>query len=322
MSLRVTRRQVVAMSLAAGLSLSTARARQSQEDGGWSLPIRNEGGVPGDGFYVRYGYGSENTLRHPGWLHTAEDWHRDGDLDTAGAEVVAVRAGEVVFAGFDYPGSVVIVRHEDELYSMYGHLDYAVDVDEGELVMAGQLIGRVLAATNWRSDNHLHFELRNFLVSPVVNGDSPQYGVNCGYQCPPGPGYWPVSAPEHPSELGWRNPTHVIYRGCAAMRPLPSAVVASGADGLTAQLRGAATMDAAVIGELLLVAGERYNVLAVEVGDPASLETSAFGYDVWYQVQLFSGAEGWTQAVIPVDTYTGQDGRPSSVRPVLLPIVD
>ena len=41
-------------------------------------------------------------------------------------------------------------------------------------------------------------------------GDRPRYGFACGVNCPPGPGYWPIDAPENPSAMGWRNPTHVI----------------------------------------------------------------------------------------------------------------
>lgn len=49
-----------------------------------------------------------------------------------------------------------------------------------------------------------------FLTQREVNGAAPRYGYRCGVNCPPGPGYWPIDAPDHPSDLGWRNPTHVI----------------------------------------------------------------------------------------------------------------
>ena len=54
--------------------------------------------------------------------------------------------------------------------------------------------------------------MRTFFTTPEVNGNAPRYGVGCGFDCPPGPGYWPIEAPEHPSAMGWRNPTHVINR--------------------------------------------------------------------------------------------------------------
>ena len=74
----------------------------------------------------------------------------------------------------------------------------------------GQPLGTILARTDGRAPSHLHFEIRTFLTTPEVNGDSPRYGFACGVDCPPGPGYWPIDAPEHPSVIGWRNPTHVI----------------------------------------------------------------------------------------------------------------
>ena len=64
--------------------------------------------------------------------------------DTAGARVYAVADGEVVYAGANYPGRVVIVRHADDLYSMYGHLDPALAVRVGQQVARGDLIGTVL----------------------------------------------------------------------------------------------------------------------------------------------------------------------------------
>ena len=77
-------------------------------------------------------------LRHrehvvqPGWLHTGEDWYLP-EAETGGMGVYAAAAGEVVFAGSEYPGLVVIVEHPDGLYSMYGHLDYALAVEAGSI---------------------------------------------------------------------------------------------------------------------------------------------------------------------------------------------
>ena len=62
-------------------------------------------------------------------------------------EVYAAAAGEVVFAGSEYPGLVVIVQHPDGLFSMYGHLDYALAVEAGQSVARGQLLGTVLTRT-------------------------------------------------------------------------------------------------------------------------------------------------------------------------------
>src|SRR5687768_11943571 len=177
----------------------------------FSYPIAWPGELPGDGFRIRHGYATENTWYNPGYWHTGEDWYALED-ETAGAEVHAIAAGEVVFAGSDYPGRVVIVQHEDDLFSMYGHLDYSLPVGEGQAVERGQVLGTVLLRTDGAAPSHLHLEVRTFLTTFEVNGEGPRYGFGCGYQCPPGPGYWPIDAPEHPSVMGWRNPTHVIAR--------------------------------------------------------------------------------------------------------------
>ncbi len=165
----------------------------------------------GDGFLIRHGYACENTWYNAGWLHTAEDFYIP-DGNAAGAGVYAVADGEVVFAGSEYPGRVVIVQHAGDLYSMYGHLDHALSVANGETVRRGQLLGAVFDRTDGRAPSHLHFEIRDFLMTPEVNGDAPRYSYGCGFNCAPGPGYWPIDAPEHPTAMGWRNPTHVIAR--------------------------------------------------------------------------------------------------------------
>ncbi len=313
--IRLTRRRALGLSLAAALMPMRAFGQQSAD---WSLPIRSPGDVPGNGFTIRCAYACENLGRYPGWWHTGENWHRDGDADTAGAEVLAVAAGEVVYADFDYPGRVVIIQHAPGLYSMYGHLDYTLDVAVGQQVTAGQVIARVLAGSGWASANHLHFEIRSFLIAETINGNAPQHGVNCGYQCPPGPGYWPIGA-EHPSQLGWLNPAHEIHRQMGALDALPDAMVTTGADGVTVAAH-ASPDNSEAVAELLLRAGDRYRLLAIEAGDPASMETSALGYWVRYRLEIAPGAEGWVEAWIGDVTWAGSDGRPSAVRPLLVPV--
>src|SRR3712207_3981113 len=92
---------------------------------------------------------------------------------------------------------------------MYGHLDFAAPVAAGDTVRRGDPIGSVLARGDW-VPSHLHFEVRTFLTTEIVNGALPRYGFGCGVECPPGPGYWPIVAPELPADVGWRNPTHVV----------------------------------------------------------------------------------------------------------------
>lgn len=288
----------------------------------FGYPIGLPGRVPGDGFFIRHGYASENTWYNPGRWHTGEDWYaRAGD--TAGAEVYAIAAGLVVYVGANYPGRVVIVEHGPELYSMYGHLDPAVAVAEGDAVERGALLGAVLR----RGDavpNHLHFEVRTFLATAAVNGPAPRYGFRCGPNCPPGPGYWPIDAPDHPSDLGWRNPTHVIAgRMFAAPAGNLGEVVVAAAPGRerlalwSAPPAPGVTQEPA--GELALTPGARLGLREVWAGAEDSRETSAQGYQLWYRLALPGGGEAWAQAALPSPFELGGDGRPSSVELMLLP---
>ena len=127
----------------------------------FSYPIGFPGRPLGDGFIVRHGYATENTWFNPGWWHTGEDWYVS-DGETAGVGVYAAGAGEVVFAGSEYPGLVVIIAHDDGLFSMYGHIDYALAVEAGQTVARGQLLGTVLARTDGRAPSHLHFRAAHF----------------------------------------------------------------------------------------------------------------------------------------------------------------
>ncbi|HYH12738.1 MAG TPA: M23 family metallopeptidase, partial [Thermomicrobiales bacterium] len=249
MTISLNRRQFVAASLVTALHPHVGFASQPSTGAEWSLPIRNAGDVPANGFVVRHGFACENTWFSLGCWHTAEDWYRAGDTETAGAEVLAVTAGEVLWVGSDYPGRVVLIQHPEGLVGMYGHLDYAVDVVVGQKVSAGQLLGRVFAWTDGRAPSHLHLEIRNFFYHPIVNGETPKYGFNCGYQCPPGPGYWPIEDSQHPAEIGWRNPQHVIHRGIVDAGLVDTVVVASTADGLSGPIRSAPSHSASSVEE-------------------------------------------------------------------------
>ena len=316
----LTRRGLVGGVAAIALAGRAASTRAQASGPAFSLPIGWPGRVLGDGFFMRHGYACENTWYNPGWWHTAEDSYvLDGNA--AGADVYAIADGEVVFAGSEYPGRVVIVRHAEDLYSMYGHLDDALAVDSGP-VTRGQLLGTVLDRTDGRAPSHLHFEIRTFLTTPEVNGAAPRYGVGCGLNCPPGPGYWPIDAPEHPSVMGWRNPTHVIAgRMFAGTVPEDAGVVVATGAGEVATLRSAPEDDAGQVGELPLVVGERYRLLAVKAGAEDTRETSAEGYLVWYRIAVPGSGAAWVRAAVPDANDTGSDGRPSSVRVDFLPDV-
>lgn len=282
----------------------------------FSYPMGIPGRPLGDGFRIRHGYTCENTIVQQGWWHTAEDWYLADGAETGGSHVYAAAAGEVVFAGHEYPGIVIIVQHAPDLFSSYGHLDRESLVEVGQYVERGQLIGTVLEQVGRRVPSHLHFEIRDFLIRPNINGDSPSHGVHCGLNCPPGPGYWPISDPRLPAELGWYNPTHVINgRAYAGGILLGTEVIATPFAGEAVPVWSAPPghEGAAIVGDLELQAGMRYRLLAIETGPEASFETSAEAYHVWYQIIVDGGTRVWVQAAVPSAMDTGSDGRPSGI---------
>jgi len=309
-----SRRAVLRGSIAGALATRLRPAAAQSVSPAFSPPVGVPGQPLGDGFFVWHGFACENTGFNPGWLHTGEDiYSRDGSA--AGAGVYAVADGEIVYAGGEYPGLVVIVQHAPDLYSMYGHLDYALAVESGG-VERGQLLGTVLDFTDGQ-ESHAHFEIRTFLMTAEINGDAPRYGAGCSFQCTPGPGYWPIDAPEHPAAMGWRNPTHVIANRAYDGAPPDDAevIVASGSDEFAALWSAPSDgADAERVGELPLTAGDRYRLDAIATGQEASQETSAEGYRLWYRIAVPDVGPAWVQAAIPTPHGTGSDGRPSSVR--------
>lgn len=317
-----TRREVLSLGVAAALAARLRPTAAQASAPAFSLPIGLPGQVLGDGFLVRHGYACENTWYNPGWLHTGEDFYLP-DGTAAGAGVYAVAAGEIVFAGSEYPGLVVIIQHAEDLYSMYGHLDYSLAVESGN-VERGQLLGTVLDRPDGRAPSHLHFEMRTFLTTTDVNGDAPRYPYGCGFNCAPGPGYWPMDAPEHPSAMGWRNPTHAIANRAFDGAPRDDAeVVVASQSGESAALWSDPSdhADAEQVGDLPLHAGDRYRLLSIATGQEASDETSAEGYRLWYRIAVPDVGRAWVQTAVPSSNDTGSDGRPSSIRFDFLPAV-
>jgi hypothetical protein len=283
----------------------------------FGMPMGLLGRNPGDGCYIRHGYACENTGFNTGWWHTGENWYVN-EGNSAGALVYSVADGDVVYADADYPGRVVIVRHRDHLFSMYGHLDYDLAVGVGDVVARGQILGTVLFRTDARSPSHLHFELRTFLTTPIVNGPAPRYAFACGPNCPPGPGYWPMGDPDHPSTLGWLNPIHVIAdRAFEGESPAGAEIVTSALQEIEAvdvwTLPGDLP-DAIRLGQLPLVPRKRFPLLAIAGGDEATTGTSAEAYRLWYQIELPDGVHSWVPGLRASPETTGVDGRPSAVR--------
>lgn len=189
---------------------------------------------------------------------------------------------EVVYAGLNYPGRVVIIRHAGDLFSMYGHLDPALNVARGQQVIRGELLGLVLQRGDDVPD-HLHFEIRAFLTSDEVNGAMPHYNFRCGPNCPPGPSYWPIDAPDLPSTAGWYNPTHVINRRAFpsdAQPPIVQVVVATSpiSASLTLWEYPPGQGLPCSLGEIALRSGERFALLEVRAAPEATTLTSAGSY--------------------------------------------
>ncbi|MBI5962023.1 MAG: M23 family metallopeptidase [Chloroflexi bacterium] len=86
-----------------------------------------------------------------------------------GVPVYASAGGVVVYADNDwkdsgysprrrYYGNSIVIRHENDLYTLYGHLSRIL-VSAGQKVKVGDLIGEV-GHTGVAIGSHLHFEVR------------------------------------------------------------------------------------------------------------------------------------------------------------------
>jgi murein DD-endopeptidase MepM/ murein hydrolase activator NlpD len=314
--MRLHRRALLGAAAFAGLGLSTRQAAAGVAPA-WGYPIARGAAAPGDGFFIKHGYGCENPTYYPGLTHTGENWYGLSE-NAAGADVIAVAAGEVVYTDYDYPGRVVIVRHEPELYSVYGHLDPDVTVGPGDRVERGDRLGTVLARSDEYARSHLHFEIRTFFTNDRVNGANPEHGFTCGLNCPPGPGYWPLNAPEHPTALGWRNPTHAIAR-CAFPDGLSGSdahvVVSSAPFTPVTDLWSAPPWRAGAerTGELQLRPGEQYRLRQIAAGSDDSVGRDADAYGLWYRIESDPFPAAWVRAAVPSTLDRNTNGAPAAI---------
>ena len=108
-----------------------------------------------------YRYGStQNESREP---HHGVEF-----LNKFGTPVHAAGDGVVQFAGTDndrayspwkdFYGSVVVIHHANEMYTLYAHLS-KIDVEVGDEIEAGDQIGEV-GQSGVATGSHLHFEVR------------------------------------------------------------------------------------------------------------------------------------------------------------------
>ena len=85
-----------------------------------------------------------------------------------GRPIKAINSGNVVLArSLYYAGTTVVIDHGLGLFSLYAHLK-ELDVDEGEFVEKGQVLGRV-GATGRVTGPHLHWglKLKGMTVNPL-----------------------------------------------------------------------------------------------------------------------------------------------------------
>ena len=117
---------------------------------------------PGNTFVdITYRYGSTQE-------NTREPHHGVEFLNKFGTPVHAAGDGVVQFAGpdkealyspwKDFYGNVIVIRHENEMYTLYGHLS-KIDAQVGEVLKTGDLIGEI-GQSGVATGSHLHFEVR------------------------------------------------------------------------------------------------------------------------------------------------------------------
>ncbi|MEO8354877.1 MAG: M23 family metallopeptidase [Chloroflexota bacterium] len=99
-----------------------------------------------------------------------------------GTPVYAAGDGVVVFAGADqeavyspwpnFYGNLVVVKHADDLYTLYAHLS-RITVEAGQTVLTGDQIGEV-GQSGVAIGSHLHFEVRHADVEDYFSTENPE----------------------------------------------------------------------------------------------------------------------------------------------------
>lgn len=96
---------------------------------------------------------------------TLNQWEVHKGIDFSapvGTEVCSVSAGKVTDIYNNYlEGTVVVISHANNLTSKYGSLDEDVNVNVGDTVSGGQVIGTVATSAKGElsESSHLHFEM-------------------------------------------------------------------------------------------------------------------------------------------------------------------
>jgi murein DD-endopeptidase MepM/ murein hydrolase activator NlpD len=110
---------------------------------------------------VTQGFGPTSFTLEPPLVYEGKYYpHFHPGIDIAaplGTPVRAFAAGQVVFAGKDSSGAVVVeIEHLPNVISLYGHLEDPPAVKVGDIVVTGQVVGDV-GLTGNTTGPHLHF---------------------------------------------------------------------------------------------------------------------------------------------------------------------
>lgn len=130
--------------------------------------------------------GNDSVDRTYPFASTADgtrDPHRGVELvNEFGTPVHAAGDGVVLFAGadkeavyspwMDYYGNLVVIQHEDNLFTLYAHLS-RINVQAGDIVQAGDKIGGV-GQSGVAIGSHLHFEVRRGDVEDYFSNVNPE----------------------------------------------------------------------------------------------------------------------------------------------------
>lgn len=87
-------------------------------------------------------------------------WHPGTDMTAPlGTPIYAIEAGIVEFADSSFLGygKHVIISHDEQIKSLYGHLSEIL-TEPGRKITRGEMIGKV-GSTGFSSGNHLHLEI-------------------------------------------------------------------------------------------------------------------------------------------------------------------
>ena len=128
-----------------------------------SLPGEEDSNASSWGLPCKYNYVSSRFGDREDPVYGGADYHLGIDLAASKwTPIYAVRAGEVVYAGWDNTGggNYVSIDHGDGYKSQYMHMQ-TIKVSVGQTVKKGQLIGYV-GNTGKTTGYHLHFTIRKW----------------------------------------------------------------------------------------------------------------------------------------------------------------